>query len=317
MGNIIAIGELVVEIMADKKGQPLDKKGLWHGPYPSGAPAIMIAQAAKSGSQTALIGTVGDDDFGQNITQRLDSLHINRRAVRIDKDYTTGVAFVRYCSDGKRDFIYHIPYAAAGQIQEAQVQEELFKQGGFFHITGSSLSVSSVRRAVEVALDYCQQYNVKVSFDPNIRKELSSGGERKQLFQKILAQTSILLPSEGELAFLTDQKDERKNIQSMLENNIEIIGLKKGAKGAELITKEQHILAEACAVNEIDPTGAGDIFAGMLLSSLNQNKSYETALKYATAAGSYSVTKSGPMEGIADYSELSDYLPKIRKKSGV
>ncbi len=312
MGNIIAIGELVVEIMADEIGQPLDKKGIWHGPYPSGAPAIMIAQAAKSGSEATVIGTVGNDDFGRNIIQRLDKLNVDTSLIYIDKEYTTGVAFVRYNHDSSRDFIYHIPYAAAGRIQKAQLKEKYFKKSRFLHITGSSLSVASVREAVETALDYCKKYDVKISFDPNIRKELATGGERERIFRKILKQTYILLPSEGELEILTGQTDERKNIQYMLEKNVEIVALKKGSQGAELITKKQHIIAESCSVDEIDPTGAGDIFAGMLLSSLNQDMSYEKALQYAAAAGAYAVTKQGPIEAVAHHSELSAYLPRIK-----
>ncbi len=311
MGKIIAIGELVVEIMADDIGQPLHEKGLWHGPYPSGAPAIMAAQAAKSGAKVAIIGTVGNDDFGRNITNRLSQLNMNQTALRVDENYTTGVAFVRYNQNGSRDFIYHIPHAAAGQIEASQVKEELFKKGGFLHITGSSLSVPAVRKAVALALAYCQKYDVKISFDPNMRKELAAGGEQKALFQKILMQTHILLPSEGELEFLTGDTDEQKSIQELLAKNIEIIVLKKGADGAELITKNEHIKVKACKVTEVDPTGAGDIFAGMLLSCLFQKMDYAQALQYAAAAGSYSVTQRGPMEGVADFDALSPYLPSV------
>lgn len=308
MGNIIAMGELVVEIMADEINQPLGEKGIWYGPYPSGAPAIMAAQAAKSGSSALVIGTVGNDDFGRNITARLNDLAMDTSAVRIDEDYTTGVAFVRYCNDGSRDFIYHIPHAAAGQIRLDQVKEEYFKKGGFFHITGSSLSVASVRKAVEIALGYCQKYDVKVSFDPNMRKELTAGDKRQKLMERILEQTYILLPSQGELEFITGLCDDQQAVQHVLEKNVEIVVLKKGAQGAELITNNQHFIAQSKPVDEVDPTGAGDIFAGMLLSSLNQGMSYAKSLRYAAAAGAYSVTRRGPMEGISSHDMLVEYL---------
>lgn len=310
MANIIAIGELVVEVMADEVNQPMDRTGLWHGPFPSGAPAIMAAQAAKSGSSSVIIGTVGNDDFGRNIINRLNTLNII--GARIDDEYTTGVAFVRYADDGSRDFIYHIPYAAAGQIKPEQVKEKYFAKGGFFHITGSSLSVPAIRNAIEIALDYCKKYDVKVSFDPNIRKELNASGDQYKLIQKILEQTYILLPSEGELSLLVSGKNEKQAIQQMFNQGIEIIVLKKGADGAELITKNHHYSAEAIAVDEVDPTGAGDIFAGMLLSALLQGVAHDKALQYATAAGTFSVTQKGPMEGISSFDELSDHLPQTK-----
>lgn len=41
MSKVFTIGEILVEIMASKIGQPFDQPYL-NGPYPSGAPAIFI-----------------------------------------------------------------------------------------------------------------------------------------------------------------------------------------------------------------------------------------------------------------------------------
>ena len=64
MKKIMTMGEILVEIMATKAGQSFRKPGQLTGPYPSGAPAIFIDQVAKLGHACALIGCVGDDDFG-------------------------------------------------------------------------------------------------------------------------------------------------------------------------------------------------------------------------------------------------------------
>lgn len=42
MSKVFTIGEILVEIMASKIGQPFDQLCIWNGPYPSGAPAIFI-----------------------------------------------------------------------------------------------------------------------------------------------------------------------------------------------------------------------------------------------------------------------------------
>ena len=64
MKKLVCAGEIVVEIMADRVDQSLAEPGLLHGPFPSGAPAIFIAQAARLGQPAGLISAVGDDDFG-------------------------------------------------------------------------------------------------------------------------------------------------------------------------------------------------------------------------------------------------------------
>lgn len=34
MSKVFTIGEILVEIMASKIGQPFDQPGIWNGPYP-------------------------------------------------------------------------------------------------------------------------------------------------------------------------------------------------------------------------------------------------------------------------------------------
>ncbi|TJW39703.1 MAG: sugar kinase, partial [Mesorhizobium sp.] len=65
MKKLVGAGEILVEIMAERIGQSFLEPGPLLGPYPSGAPAIFIGQAAALGQPAGLIGAVGDDDFGR------------------------------------------------------------------------------------------------------------------------------------------------------------------------------------------------------------------------------------------------------------
>ena len=71
MKKIITIGEILVEIMANDVGDGFLEPIALTGPFPSGAPAIFIDQAAKLGQPCGLIGCVGDDDFGRLNVERL------------------------------------------------------------------------------------------------------------------------------------------------------------------------------------------------------------------------------------------------------
>ena len=52
MYDIITIGEILVEILTEKTGQVFYRPGTLLGPYPSGAPAIFIDQAARMGARS-------------------------------------------------------------------------------------------------------------------------------------------------------------------------------------------------------------------------------------------------------------------------
>lgn len=49
MKSVWTMGELIVEIMRPRAEMPHDRADVYLGPYPSGAPAIMISAAARMG----------------------------------------------------------------------------------------------------------------------------------------------------------------------------------------------------------------------------------------------------------------------------
>ena len=72
MTEIMTMGEIIVEIMRSSIDQPLDRPGIFKGPYPSGAPAIFIDTVARLGHRAAIAGGVGEDDFGKCLLDRLE-----------------------------------------------------------------------------------------------------------------------------------------------------------------------------------------------------------------------------------------------------
>ena len=87
-----------------------------------------------------------------------------------------------------------------------------------------------------------------------------------------------------------------------------------GAKGAvyhDLALKTQ-ISQPAFPVEVVDPTGAGDTFAGFLIAALAQGLSPETALRRASAAAALKVTRQGASDAVPDLAELETFLAQQR-----
>src|SRR5215469_6812455 len=99
-GFILTMGEILVEILATERGQSFRQPGTLIGPYASGAPAIFIDQVAKTGSRCAMIGCVGDDDFGALNVDRLRADGVDVSGISVIKSATTGSAFVTYRENG-------------------------------------------------------------------------------------------------------------------------------------------------------------------------------------------------------------------------
>ena len=95
MYDILTIGEILVEILTEHTGQVFYRPGTLLGPYPSGAPAIFIDQAARMGARSAIIAKVGKDDFARLNLDRLAQDGVDTAHIRATAENSTGSASLR------------------------------------------------------------------------------------------------------------------------------------------------------------------------------------------------------------------------------
>lgn len=304
MAKLIGIGEILVEIMAEEVGQTFLKPGKFLGPYPSGAPAICMDQAARLGADCAMIACVGDDDFGKLNVERLRGDGVDVSGIVCRRDKVTGVAFVTYQQDGDRKFIFHFTDAAPGALSPADIRRDQLKDAEILHVMGCSLSASdTLREAVLEAAHTVKEAGGKISFDPNFRPELLGIAEIQAAFRWILENCDMLLTGRSELEMLTGEEGVAA-AKRLLAGGVEIVVLKSGSRGARILTPDSDEVIPSYSVTEVDPTGAGDCFDGAILAMLLNGKTPAEAARIANAAGAFSVTRRGPMEGAATPADI-------------
>jgi sugar/nucleoside kinase (ribokinase family) len=308
MKKLVSAGEIVVEIMADRVDQSLAEPGLLHGPFPSGAPAIFIAQAARLGQPAGLISAVGDDDFGHLNIDRLRDWGADVSAIAVHKEQATGTAFVSYRADGSRHFVFNIKNSAAGSIEIDEGAVALLAGADHFHVMGSSLFSERATSVILASIEMVKRKGGTVSFDPNIRKEMIELPGMREALTKVLMLTDIFLPSGEELFIFTDAADEASAVTEMLARGISAVIVKKGSAGAVYYDRHRQVTAQGFPVTEVDPTGAGDCFGAGFVSFWLRGAHPEDALRIACACGALAVTRKGPMEGIATLAEVQAFL---------
>ncbi|ACM31367.1 sugar kinase [Agrobacterium rhizogenes] len=316
LGPTVCVGEILVEIVATTPGDGfLDAQPLV-GPFPSGAPAIFISQCGRFGGSAAMVGAVGDDDFGRVNTERLSRDGVDVSCIEVDSDYPTGTAFVRYRRDGARDFVFNIAKSAAARFEWTQQVEELFKRSGHLHVMGSALSVPNASTVIERAIELVKARGGSVSVDPNVRKELKLDEETSRRFERVVAAADLLLPSGEELERAAGVEGEDNAIRRLLEIGVKEIVLKRGSEGATYFGRDGvRVDVPAFVVEEIDPTGAGDCFGGAYLTARRLGLEPAEALVYGNAAGARNVTVRGPMEGAGTRAELDAFIDSTERRA--
>lgn len=304
--TIIAVGELLVEFVSHRRGCALRELADYSGPYPSGAPAICIDQAARMQARSQIFGGLGNDNFGAALIDRLRSTGVATEGILRLADKTTGVAFVSYFDDGSRTFIFHLADTAADAIADARF--ELPAGPLLLHVSGSSLGNPRLRAAVEKTVAETLGRGGRISCDPNARAELTGDPRARAALDAVMRKSAYLFPSTSDLEFLFPGDAENQAVDRLRSYGAEIVALKRGAGGCTVYSENDSVTLPSHNVEEVDPTGAGDCFCGTFLALIAQGRSPETAGRYANAAGALAVMRRGPMEGNSDRETIERFL---------
>lgn len=312
MSGICILGEPICEIMRTAPDRGLKKPDIFMGPYPSGAPAIFADTVAKLKCRSTFIGTVGDDEFGKAIQEKLLKDGVDCTYLSVSEALSTGVAFVSYKSNGDRTFIFHIGNAAAGQII---YPETLPADIDIFHVMGCSMMPSEqMANSIISASRYYYTIGKTISFDPNIRIESLKNQNLKELVAPIMEICSILMPGVEEMLAIAGTNTINDAVNLLFKKEVlKIIVLKNGEHGSRIITRDMDISVPNCSVKVQDTTGAGDSFdAAFLVSYLCQKELIECT-RDAAATAALNCAAFGPMEGKISPEAVAELVNKNYK----
>ena len=295
-GGVLALGEALVEFVRPERDVPLDRPGTMLGPFASGAPAIYASVAARLGAAVALCAVVGDDPFGQLLTERLRRDGVSLDGVRVAVEAPTATAHVAYSSDGDRTFVFHVADAAAGRLT-ADDLGDLPERAAWLHVSGSSIALGpGLADAVERAVERVRAAGGKVSLDPNVRPEAMSPrlGER---IGAIARTAHVLFPSEHELEALGLDADALAAAGSVVCTTL-------GEHGVRVLAGGRSVRVEAPRTEGVDPTGAGDHFAAAFTVATLAGAEPVEAATVACRVAACSVQAMGPMEAAVEPAAL-------------
>jgi sugar/nucleoside kinase (ribokinase family) len=228
------------------------------------------------------------------------------------KGVPTGTAFVSYNDDGSRDFVFNIAHSAAAQFgSDEDVIAALKKfKPDYMHVSGASLSNANMFANILRVCRALHGSGVKISLDPNVRKELIGNSSYFSAVNELMGLCSIFLPSEDDAALLFPGQTLAEFAPPLLASHVSHVVLKKGDQGCETMDKAgRHLALPALKVEAVDPTGAGDCFCATFVTLMAAGgHDLEWVLKRANAAGAMAVTKLGPMEGNCRLPEIEKSL---------
>lgn len=297
--KIICIGHATYDITLPVEHFPIENKKIRINNKIAcgGGPASNAAYLlAKWGMDTAFIGIIGNDYYGENIIKELKQIGVNTNYIEKNSMIETDSSYiVSNLSNGSRTIIT----SKNDTIDELSESIEI-KDANAILVDGEHY-----KTAIKVLSD-----------NPNAISILDAGRLNEQTKELGKMVTYLVCSKDFAEDFTGKKIDCNKK-----ENLIEIYEILKmyfktniiiTLEAAGTFTKlEDYEIIPSIKVKAIDSTGAGDIYHGAFTYFIANNYSLRETIRLASITGALSVTKIGSRYAIPSLDKVLDLAGNI------
>ncbi len=307
--RIIVIGSLNMDLVGIAPRIPVVGETLTGHKYfsePGGKGANQAYAAAKLGGNVAMLGRIGDDDFGHAMKSNLEEAGCDVSGLLKISRAVSGVALIFVADSGENSIIIVPGANNLFSAADAEASAE-FLRGAALVLLQLENPLPTVLAAARTA----KRAGAKVILDPAPAQEVP-----EELFEL----SDIITPNETEAAILAGMKPSRLDPQQALAvarklqaRKARTVIVKLGDQGCLLVEKDSKHL-QPPKVKAIDTVAAGDVFNAALAVGLSEGMELESACRFANAAASLSVTRLGAQAAAPTRAEVAEFSATIPRK---
>jgi ribokinase len=253
------------------------------GQYQGGKGANQAVAAARMGAAVTFVGAVGDDAYGRDAVADLQREGIDTSLVRTLNGVATGIALIVVDHHGQNQIA--VASGANAEIDADFVNAALYGGAPTGHGPGAFLANLEIRDdAVAAGARHAQERGMTLLINPAPARALNS---------ELLALRPILIPNELEAESLTGERDPAMAGRLLSGRTGAPVIVTVGARGVIIVSEEGIQQVNPPYVEVVDPTGAGDTFAGTLAAEMACGTPLVEAARVAVRAASLSTTARG------------------------
>ena len=262
---------------------------------------------AKIGIDTAIIGKVGDDGFGDFMVNELGKWGADCSGIVRDKVAKTSATMVMVHGDGERSFIHYI--GANATLTEDDVDFDVIAKSKILHVAGTFLMPAFDGEPTARVLKKAQEMAVITSLDTC----WDSKGNWMKLLEPCLPYMDYAVPSIEEARMCTGKREPADVAKVFMDKGVKTVALKMGDQGCYIRSRDVELSIPIYKVNAIDALGAGDAFAAGFLAGIVNGWDLEYTGKFANATGAFCVTALGATTGIKDQATIEAFIAEREK----
>lgn len=300
--TLVVIGSSNVDLMMTMSRLPRPGETITDAEFMQtfgGKGANQAVGAARAGGDVVFVNCVGDDMFAPIMVESFKKDGINVDYVFHETGISSGTALGMIGQQGE-NYLSVAPGANYRLTPQHIDRARAIIEQAAFLLLQYEIPVPTLQYIIDLAI--ALEKNVIWNFAP-----------AREFDPEYIGKVHTLLVNETEAEFLcgvraNDENQAHRAAEALLARGVEVVILTLGSKGSYLAyeTVRQHI--PAFQVTAVDTVAAGDIYCGSLAVALAEGKSFEEAVRFASAASAISVTRKGAQPSAPTRAEIEEFL---------
>lgn len=306
MSRVIVFGSLNMDVSIacermPEAGETLTGSGL--SLSPGGKGANQAAAAARLGADTAMLGAVGDDAFGDDLLSSLAGAGAGCEGVARARGVATGTAVIIRTGGDNRIVIEPGANAWLRAPDAERAVTRLASPGDVF-----LTQLECDREATFAALAAARRAGAYTMFNP---------APASPVPREVWESVDLVCLNETECAAITgvlpgDRASCEAAMEALSALGVGVAALTLGARGSIVEGGGRRIASVPPEVDAVDTTCAGDTYLGALAAARAAGLGLEDAVARATAASALATTRVGAQRSIPGPGEVDALLARGR-----
>lgn len=289
--KILVVGSLVMDLIVSTERFPGSGEtvlGIDYRTASGGKGANQAVQAARLGAQVTMIGRVGEDDFGRQMTQSVAGAGVDVTRILKTPGVSSAIGNVQLeVREGKTANRIIVVSGANMKITPedvAHLKEEIVRYDMVILQHEIPMEIN------ELVAAYAHAKGVPVMLNTAPSAPVSAA---------LLSHIAYVSPNEHEAADLTgiavvDEPSARRAVQALLQKGVQNVIITRGSEGAVLGNAQAFFSSPCVRCDEVkDPTAAGDSFVGAFCTAVCLGANHEEALRFANCTAHITVSRMG------------------------
>ena len=298
---IIVFGSINMDLVVYSDKQPAKGEtnlGNSFETFQGGKGANQAVAVSRLGFPVSLIGKVGNDVFGDELLESLNSEKVHTSMVERHEG-PSGVAFIYVFEETSENQIIVIS-GSNEQVKSNQISDK--------ELSASDVLISQL----EVPPSEIEDLFIRAKNTGTYR--ILNTAPALKISKNLIHESDLLVMNESELENLTERIVESQNADSIGQaikdlnlSTTQSIVVTLGSKGVYVHASQKGQFIDGHKVEALDTTGSGDCFIGALASQYLESNDLLESVNFANKAAALSVMKRGASSSMPTLEEVVNF----------